>query len=408
MPDETGYKTSRSVVTHHLTNEPYNHNHMTDNSDDTYTRTERNYEPNTVQVCFDGGTIDDAIIASRRAARTVFDLSREEAVNLVSNDEEPLSDLARGLRYLAQTFESKYVDDDPIHPDDYAHELDLRNDALAAAWFYEECEMSLREALDFAPLWQQIPEPNHKAMKVTLNPREWMDDLDQARVMKELSGDKLYWVIPEEEEMDRHSSDAFHWVNDWGDVTPDWCYDWISPDRWDFPTWIHPEEEITRLRYNESWREHSHTLVYVDGTGEKHTFRYLDDVVDAYPDDTTMSPEDDEFIDNVVPLLQGSRSYRIDGWRSGHTGPSETTTMSRVKSGWHSSMERSSQSERINEITAGKCHEELDWDFPVAVIFSKTSNVCSIGLDIYAPEKAHTYIEQHFDGTAAQPYYAGV
>lgn len=83
-------------------------------------------------------------------------------------------------------------------------------------------------------------------------------------------------------------------------------------------------------------------------------------------------------------------------------GPSREHAYSKVKAGWHSSMERSEQSDRINEIRNGAL------GIPVAVRLGSTRNVCSVAIGIYAPEEHHEAIDAYLNGSKAQPHYAGV
>lgn len=155
--------------------------------------------------------------------------------------------------------------------------------------------------------------------------------------------------------------------------------------------------------------------------------------------DTEMTDEMREIVEAIVA---GTTTVSIDAWRSSRRSPDEAADLTRVSSGWHSSMERSEQSDRINAITNGEMHhdryfdlvadgdemvdvimdpdktaaEEFEtvesdgpgWDFPVAVNITTTSNVCSTGLAVYAPESDADAVREFLEDATAQPVYAGL
>ena len=110
----------------------------------------------------------------------------------------------------------------------------------------------------------------------------------------------------------------------------------------------------------------------------------------------------DEYREIAKGIARGAKWLSTDVWR-GYTGvPDKAHKLVLALSGWHSSMEGSDLSERINSLTKG----DLNLGYPVAVVFSRTSNVCSIGLDVYAPEDKVEEIKKLLDETPA-PKYAG-
>lgn len=161
-------------------------------------------------------------------------------------------------------------------------------------------------------------------------------------------------------------------------------------------------------------------------------------------DHASLAEAPDIVWDILKELVLGKRYVRVDGWR-GHTeGPSDAGGLTKVSGGWHSSMERSDLSARINLLNAGKLHEgrgmapvkvngeiymepskatvafedalydgesveaePYGLDVPVAVMFSRTSNICSIGIDVYCPETATDHLKELLDADAA-PIHAGV
>lgn len=187
------------------------------------------------------------------------------------------------------------------------------------------------------------------------------------------------------------------------------------------------------------------TVVVVTPDGDKFSVPYegtvirdINGVVDSETPPISEAP--DLVWDAIRELVCGGTYVSTDGWRGYHTGPSETDGLSKVSSGWHSSMEQSKLSERINELTSGKFHrdtvevqrvasddlleaaftgegievetveKERDGpvlDFPIAVMFGRTSNVCSIGIDVYAPEDKAEIVKGILDKRAA-PGHAGL
>ena len=97
----------------------------------------------------------------------------------------------------------------------------------------------------------------------------------------------------------------------------------------------------------------------------------------------------------------GTERKPTDAWRGANEPPDEAGGFTNVSSGWHSSMEKSDLSERINDLTDGRM------PFPVVVVFGRTSNVCSMGIDVYAPEEHSDRVEDYLDVRAA-PGHAGV
>jgi len=84
---------------------------------------------------------------------------------------------------------------------------------------------------------------------------------------------------------------------------------------------------------------------------------------------------------------------------------------SKVVGGWHSSKERSEQSEIMNELTSGNVPPEWtdgdDDPFPYIVRYGDTNNVCAVNGSVYAYHEDHELFEQLFNGTRARPGHAG-
>jgi len=92
------------------------------------------------------------------------------------------------------------------------------------------------------------------------------------------------------------------------------------------------------------------------------------------------------------------------------TGVSLPDDYGSVIGGWHSSMERSEQSEAMNALAKGDIPKaELDDvdPFPYVVRYGDTRNVCSVNASIYAHEDTEHWFRDLFDGKRARPGHGG-
>lgn len=84
-------------------------------------------------------------------------------------------------------------------------------------------------------------------------------------------------------------------------------------------------------------------------------------------------------------IVSGTRRVPVDGWRSYSDVSSEIESdeisFAEVGGGWHSTMDRSEFSDRLNEITSGKDVPPM----PMAIRFGKTSNIFSIIVNVFVP-----------------------
>jgi len=83
-----------------------------------------------------------------------------------------------------------------------------------------------------------------------------------------------------------------------------------------------------------------------------------------------------------------------------------------LKSGWHSSMEPSSESDILNALKNGDYPPhwtDNDSDpFPYAVRVGSTNNVCSLSVSVYGTEKFAQLIVEELSDTRPRPAHAGV
>ncbi|QCC48110.1 hypothetical protein [Halobellus limi] len=330
----------------------------------------------TKQLRFDGGAIDDEILGLRRAAREVFGLSRADAVELIADDDDarPL----RYLNYLAADLEVGKIES--VNLAEYPHEFDLLIDVGPTAWFVGECELSLREAMDFAPLGFQLDEIEipKRVVEAVENPREWMDRLDEAFSVRDSGGDDVFWLIPK-------GKDRFTWIDDFGHSYYEDAFEFVDGD---YLFWADDDDARDppfELVHRDSMWEYSDNISVVGHAG-KVQYNHLDGVISESWHEST--GEYDDLVRAVV-----SRNLDDVGYVS-------------VAGGWHSSMERSDLSERINSLTRGEGHENGELDYPVVVKFGKTTNVCSLSISIYAHPDDVDMLEGFLDARAA-PAYAG-
>lgn len=224
-------------------------------------------------------------------------------------------------------------------------------------------------------------------------------------------GDTIYWVPTDVDETCEicgmhHGTDGCP-VNDWGEPTH---YEHVGDPMTLYLTVSGDIETMCGGCY-ENMDHHpdgSISLVEPDGSTVKTTYMngvyYNPREWPPYPD------VPDEAMELIDEIIQGNRRIRVDGWRSYAAPPGAAGELTKVSSGWHSSMEKSKLSDRINKITQGDLHSGSvpeAWDFPVVVVTTTTSNVCSMGLDVYAPQEHEETVSDYLD-VRAQPGHAGV
>lgn len=353
----------------------------------------------TEQRKLDGGTISTAVLHARRHARFLFGFSREEAAERVPEDAETW--VFHTLKHLASDFSSEKSP--VVALEDYEHEYAWPDDLGPTEWLVDECDMDLRTAMDYAPLEWALEEVPKDVVEVTLNPREWLDRLDRAKVFHDLHGDEVYWVVVKNDASPGYTEDGFAFVDDWGSVYSPEMYAFVDDD-YEGYVWTGDEDDAPDIVYRETFRDYANTLAVIMPDTSKWVFDYDRGVVawQWYDENRRNSEYDvDDVFDIAEPLIQGTYHVSTDAWRGYDTGPTATAEMVRVKSGWHSSMERTDISDRINELVSGKAHEAYGWAFPVVVMYGKTSNIMSIGLDIYAPEDGVDDVTQFFGDRSA-------
>jgi hypothetical protein len=74
-----------------------------------------------------------------------------------------------------------------------------------------------------------------------------------------------------------------------------------------------------------------------------------------------------------------------------------------IRAGWHSSLEKSDVSDRINALTSG----DVGIYGPVLVKFGQTRNVCSTSLTVWAPEGLEYWSQEHHERRPFSEYLDG-
>ena len=83
----------------------------------------------------------------------------------------------------------------------------------------------------------------------------------------------------------------------------------------------------------------------------------------------------------VAAIVVGTKWHRSDPWRGYEQPPRNAGRFVMVMDGWHSTWggDRSELSDAINAITG----LQAGFDFPVLVVFGRTSNLLAIGISVY-------------------------
>jgi len=156
------------------------------------------------------------------------------------------------------------------------------------------------------------------------------------------------------------------------------------------------------LYCRESFDTHSDTLVVTMPDGTKAKYEYDGGIMfdhSIYTQDFLAPGELPRGVfDAAVEIMVGQRWVSTDGWRGYSETPGSGGDFVRVKNSWHSTMERTEVSDVINALSNG----EAGVLFPVIVVYARTSNVFSMGIEIYAPEDRVDEMNALFEGASAQ------
>lgn len=214
-----------------------------------------------------------------------------------------------------------------------------------------------------------------------------------------LCGDEIY-LGETEESCWFCGSNEYCGVSNWGEQTH---IEHVIDDGPYFP--LASDEGVMCGGCYESFEEYGDTLVIVEPNGDRYKVVYQGGVGFDYGEFASEYEYlDGEALELAKGIVDGTRRVRVDGWRSYTDVPDEIEAVEfeKVGGGWHSTMDRSEFSDRINEITSG---EDVP-PFPMAVRFGKTSNLFSINVDVFAPSDAQEYAA-NFLGRAKHTGTAG-
>jgi len=338
-----------------------------------------------MQLRFDGGMINPELLELRREARDTWELTHEEAAEEFP-ESMPLPEVRKWLKVVALDVAEELEYDDIEEPG-------------VIEWLVYEGVEDADELLELAPLCEAFEAPIE--VYRACNPvEEWsrLDPTNVEYVSCAVCGETLYRV--EHEESCWMCGDTACYVDDSGEV--------LHGEYVEDPggRYYNVEEDGSYVMCGyceESFMDYANTLVIHDGT-HKYVVDYQGPVrADRGEYDSSLGYLGESGYEELVDeFVKGTKTVRVGGWRSYEEGPEETVEFTHLKAGWHSTMDKTSSSDAVNALTNGEFHRELGWEFPVVVMYGRTSNVFSVGLDIYVPkDKADEIHEElsELDGT---------
>lgn len=95
----------------------------------------------------------------------------------------------------------------------------------------------------------------------------------------------------------------------------------------------------------------------------------------------------------VQSIVTGTEYHSVDAWRGQNVPPSKPDGFTEVMSGWHSTMEKTEASKTINALD--QLSEDLQ--VPIIKVLNQGSNVCSIGISLYAMEDDYKEVKEHIE-----------
>lgn len=320
----------------------------------------------TTQHAFDGGTIPDKRMNTERKARNTWGFTREQAAEWYDRHESTTSEWDTLLDY------DEAADIDP-------YDVDIASPG-AVAWILEETDVGIETAIAYEGL--AIEDITEGIIEATEPPEEWTYlDPTQVEPVQCVSCDHVMYHVEHTESCWVCGSHECY-IDDRGDVIhgehvgdPSGCY-YDTQDR---------GRPLCGGCY-ESFGEYSDTLVGITEAGEKTRIEHMDGVVCNMP--LYANDSDVDAYDTDV----GAIMYDIAA------GEGLPDTWTAVKSGWHSSMERSDVSDAINALSNGEYHRHAGFDFPLIIRYGKTTNVCTLSLTVMVPQGEAETIEALFKG----------
>lgn len=330
------------------------------------------------QRTLDGNMIDDYLLALPRFAMEHWGVSRSDAHTFFSGLSEEERRKWHSLTTADGAADLDFQTIKPLDPD-------------AVGWALAEYERSPKEAPDYAGVGTADGEPVPLAVVEEMaNPTEW-DRLDptRIRVVRE-PGDMKNWHI-EVPDDDGGTKEAY--ADKHGYVYDDWAFRWVGHDRGECEYTYRDDIDVIHTDF---MADHVDTVSVVTPDGKFSLESRSGVMWPGNPYETPNELWDDDEVWQLAEALS-------DG-----VGVDLPNGFTRVSSGWHSSMERSELSDRINQLTSGDVHEVTGWDFPVTVRFGTTNNICSLSIAVYAPEEHVDDVKALLEGKRAAPLGAGL
>ena len=190
-------------------------------------------------------------------------------------------------------------------------------------------------------------------------------------------------------------------VSEWGNPTP--C------DHFDFTTKLkngelpfkHEEAKLTYGDYNvvhhDHYAEHVTRVIVVTESGRKVYGSRSGIVWPEYHMSDRSANVTDEVLELAMSLVDADNEIET---------PEQ---FGRSLGGWHSSLEKSEQSEKMNALAKGDVPPHMDDSdiYPYAVVYGDTNNVCTVNASVYGNETFTELIKQEFDGSRAAPGHGG-
>ena len=162
------------------------------------------------------------------------------------------------------------------------------------------------------------------------------------------------------------------------------------------------------LYCRESWDEHANTLTVADERGQVAKINYEDGIImDHAHYDRDLEPIgelDGELENAILEIVSGTSWVSTDAWRGHTTVPDDADGYTKAKSGWHSSITQTDASDVVNGLLDGEYHHYGDHglNVPIIGVFSTTSNVMSLGVDLYVPDGHENSIVELFENASSR------
>jgi hypothetical protein len=161
------------------------------------------------------------------------------------------------------------------------------------------------------------------------------------------------------------------------------------------------DDDVTVV-HHDHYMEHVTKVIVVTGPNERVVLGSRSGAVWTEPQYDGLRPVDMSADSDVLELA----TALVDA----PTGVDVPEQFVKAVGGWHSSLERSEQSELVNALSQADVPAEWQNDdsmFPFAVRFGDTNNVCSVNASIYGTEQFDKTVSEMFDGKRAKPGHGG-